>query len=209
MGHAPFSGWLNRTRVLSSLLLAPLWLMFGAANLFAWRKSGHPVGLGAMSLEVLVALLFVLRRDPWVVSRAPWAWISAGVGTFGMILARPDYAPVGGLAALYLGLQLAGAALAGVSFVVLGRSFGLVAANRGLHTRGPYALVRHPVYAGYVLTGAGYLLENPSLRNAVVLTVVFAFQLVRMRNEEECLSADPEYASYRRSVPYRLVPRVY
>ena len=34
--------------------------------------------------------------------------------------------------------------------VVLGRSFGLVPANRGIVARGPYLLVRHPIYAGYL-----------------------------------------------------------
>ena len=36
--------------------------------------------------------------------------------------------------------------------VCLARSFGLVAANRGVQRLGPYRVIRHPIYAGYVIT---------------------------------------------------------
>jgi protein-S-isoprenylcysteine O-methyltransferase Ste14 len=37
------------------------------------------------------------------------------------------------------------------ALAALGRSFGFVAADRGLRASGPYAMVRHPVYASYLL----------------------------------------------------------
>lgn len=40
--------------------------------------------------------------------------------------------------------------------------FGFVAADRGLKTRGPYAVVRHPMYASYLLLQSGYVLRSLS-----------------------------------------------
>jgi protein-S-isoprenylcysteine O-methyltransferase Ste14 len=90
----------------------------------------------------------------------------------------------------------------------LGRSFGIVPANRGVRTGGPYRFVRHPAYSGYVLTGAGYLLENPSIRNACLFAVVTLAQAVRIVEEERTLAGDPAYRAYARRVRSRVVPYV-
>ena len=90
--------------------------------------------------------------------------------------------------------------------VSLGRSFGIVAANRGIRTGGPYRYVRHPLYSAYILTETGYLLENPSLRNWCLFGVVMAFQAVRIVEEERTLAEDPAYREYRRTVRSRVVP---
>lgn len=50
----------------------------------------------------------------------------------------------------------------------LWRSFGLVAAHRGLKAGGLYAVVRHPMYAGYVISHVGYLLVAPSWWNLAI-----------------------------------------
>ena len=86
---------------------------------------------------------------------------------------------------------------------------GLVAANRGVKTGGPYALVRHPAYTGYLIAYLAYTAENPSLRNVVLLTASTAFQLVRIREEERVLTADEGYRDYTSRVRFRLVPYVY
>jgi protein-S-isoprenylcysteine O-methyltransferase Ste14 len=96
-----------------------------------------------------------------------------------------------------------------VSLGTLGRSFGIVAANRGVKTRGPYRFVRHPAYVGYFISYLGYVAENPSAVNVGLLCLSTAFQLVRIREEEQLLSGDASYQSYRATVRYRLIPRVY
>jgi protein-S-isoprenylcysteine O-methyltransferase Ste14 len=193
-------------RVAASLPLAALWVLFASANLATWGTTHRPVGLGATVLELTIAVLFALRRPAWTTSRSVVAWGATVIGTFGMLAARPAYAPVLGLGTLYLGLQLCGAAVAMVAALTLGRSFGLVAANRGVCASGPYAVVRHPLYSGYLLAGIGYVLENPSIRNCVLFLVVAAFQAVRIGAEEDCLSADPAYRRYRERVTRRVVP---
>ena len=193
-------------RVVTTLPVAILWLLFAAANFSNWRATHHPIGLGATALELVVATLFVLRRSPWVVSRSPIAWAAAAIGTFGMLGGRPAYAPVAGLEFLYSGLQIAGACVAAVAVLALGRSFGIVAANRGIRTGGPYRLVRHPLYSGYVLTETGYVLENPSVRNACLFGIVMLVQAIRIVEEERTLGEDPAYQDYCRQVRSRIVP---
>ena len=48
-----------------------------------------------------------------------------------------------------------GLVLVVVGKMALGRSFGIVPANRGVVVRGPYTLVRHPIYTGYLITHVG------------------------------------------------------
>jgi protein-S-isoprenylcysteine O-methyltransferase Ste14 len=193
--------------VLSRALLVLLFGAFAWSNLAHWRSTGEPSGLGITLLEGWVALMFVIRRPAASVSDRRLAWVVAPIGSFAMLLARPEG---GGLPPLLCeAVQLGGIVFALVSLGVLGRSFGLVAANRGVKTRGPYALVRHPAYTGYLITYLGYVAEHPSLLNLALLCVGTAFQLVRIREEEDVLSRDSVYQRYRGRVRYRLIPLVY
>jgi protein-S-isoprenylcysteine O-methyltransferase Ste14 len=106
-------------------------------------------------------------------------------------------------------LQVAGTAWQFSSKAVLGRSFGLLPARRGLVVSGPYRVVRHPIYLGYLIGHVGFLAANFSLRNAAVLALLYAAQVLRIRREEGVLSADPAYLEYRQRVRWRLVPFVF
>jgi protein-S-isoprenylcysteine O-methyltransferase Ste14 len=193
--------------IVSRFGLVGFFLLFAWANYSHWRRTGTPSGLGITVLEGWTAALFLVRRAPDQLSRRPLAWIAAPIGSFAMLLARPG---AGGLPHLLCEvLQMVGLSVAVVSLGTLGRSFGLVAADRGIKTGGPYKLVRHPAYAGYLIGYLGYVLENPSIRNVVLLCVSTVFQLVRIREEEAVLEGDAAYHRYRRAVRYRLVPRLY
>jgi len=79
-------------------------------------------------------LAFLVRRPPSAVSRDPGSWLLASGRSFAGVMFRPAGAhPPWGVAA-GLGLQLAGLAACVMSLLVLGRSFGFVAADRGLVT---------------------------------------------------------------------------
>jgi protein-S-isoprenylcysteine O-methyltransferase Ste14 len=130
-------------------------------------------------------------------------------GTFGGVLYRPSGAhPHWGVTA-GLDLQLIGLAICIVSFLSLGRSFGFAAADRGLKRRGSYAVVRHPIYASYLLLGLGYVLQSISLRNALVMLLVVSCDVGRLLAEERLLSSSGDYDSYRVGVRWRLVPGVW
>jgi protein-S-isoprenylcysteine O-methyltransferase Ste14 len=191
----------------SRALLVILFAGFAWANFQRWRSTGEPSGLGTTLLEGWVAALFLVRRPTAQVSSSRLAWVAATVGSFAMLLARPTS---GGLPELYCeAVQLIGVGLALLSLGTLGRSFGIVAANRGVKTQGPYRLVRHPAYSGYLVAYVAYIAENPSVVNVLLLLVTTGAQLLRMAEEERLLVGDPAYSEYLARVPRRLIPFVY
>jgi protein-S-isoprenylcysteine O-methyltransferase Ste14 len=127
-------------------------------------------------------------------------------GTFTGVWFRPAGAhPAWGVAGGF-GLLLAGLVICIVSLAALGRSFGFVAADRGVKTRGPYALVRHPVYASYLLIQSGYVMQAVSLRNIAVFAVATGCNLCRAVAEERLLSGSPAYHAYQGRVRWRMIP---
>jgi len=193
-------------RPLGDGLLVLLLLGFALGNLEAWLHTGRPTGLGATAFEVMTAAFCIGRSKPLVVTGDWLAWPAALLGAFLMLLARPA---AGDSRPAWEAVQLIGLLLAASSLGVLRHSFGLVAANRGIKTAGLYRFVRHPAYLGYFVTWFGYVGENPTLRNSVLLIVATAFQLLRIRQEEAVLSRDATYRSYRTRVRHRLVPFVF
>jgi protein-S-isoprenylcysteine O-methyltransferase Ste14 len=196
-------------RIVLKTALVVLFLGFAYANFARWHDTGRPVGLGATLLEAFTAMLFVFRRPPLATSTRPLAWISASLGAFAMLGARPVAHPDAGPFAIAEVTQLVGFAIVLVALGALGRSFGIVAANRGVKTVGLYSFVRHPAYTGYLISYLGYVAENGSLRNMLLLVVGTAAQLVRISEEERMLSFDEAYRAYLGRVRRRLIPYVY
>ncbi|VWC19587.1 isoprenylcysteine carboxyl methyltransferase [Burkholderia lata] len=107
------------------------------------------------------------------------------------------------------GWQIVGIALQLFAKLSLGRSFGLLPANRGVVSTGAYRFVRHPIYAGYLLSEIGFLLTNFSTRNLVTIGVWMLLQVGRISFEERVLSEDANYRAYKTQVRYRLIPGVF
>jgi protein-S-isoprenylcysteine O-methyltransferase Ste14 len=91
----------------------------------------------------------------------------------------------------------------------LNESFGVVAANRGVKSRGMYRFMRHPIYAGYFLEAGAFLAQNLSIDNILIMMIWACFQFRRIFVEEAFLAADPDYVAYQKSVPWRLIPFVW
>ncbi|MGF6547374.1 methyltransferase family protein [Paraburkholderia youngii] len=91
----------------------------------------------------------------------------------------------------------------------LGRSFGLLPANRGVVVAGPYRVVRHPLYLGYLVTDIGFLAANFGMHNLIVIVAQWTLQVVRIVMEEQLLSNDAAYREYTRRVHYRLIYGVF
>jgi protein-S-isoprenylcysteine O-methyltransferase Ste14 len=73
---------------------------------------------------------------------------------------------------------------------------------------GPYRIVRHPVYAAFILIGLGLEVLFASPVGLIVVAVECVYYDLRTREEERWLvNQYPEYAGYRRGVPGRLLPR--
>lgn len=109
--------------------------------------------------------------------------------------------PTGGLVLVTLGASLSFA-----SFLSLGRRFGIWPALRGLATRGPYRLVRHPMYLAYVLADIGYNLQEWNSGTALLVMAGWVSLFYRIRAEERILSQNAGWSTYVASVRYRVFP---
>lgn len=90
--------------------------------------------------------------------------------------------------------------------ISLGRSFGLLPANRGVVTTYAYRVVRHPIYLGYLVGHIGFQLGSFDWRNVPLLAALWFFQVLRIFEEEKVLRADPAYLTYMARTRFRLVP---
>jgi len=107
---------------------------------------------------------------------------------------------------LGLVLVLLGACLSFASLLSLGRWFGVWPALRGLETRGPYRLVRHPMYLGYLFADIGYNLYEYNSGTVLMVIAGWAALFYRIRAEEQVLAQDAGWSSYAALVRYRLLP---
>jgi protein-S-isoprenylcysteine O-methyltransferase Ste14 len=164
------------------------------------------IGIVFFVQQTLVAVAYLIRRPARLVSRRPDDWLLAFGGTFAGVLFRPEGRHPGWGIQTGLALQLVGAAIVVASLMTLGRSFGFAAADRGVVMRGPYAVVRHPMYAAYLLLQSGYLLQSLSLRNTAVLLFGMLCNAGRALAEERLLANNKDYRAYRRHVRRRIIP---
>lgn len=172
-------------------------------------KTGHVTGLLLVVGEALVVVLTVVRRKATLVDRS-----AAAACMTALSLAGPPMLRAGHGAALAPDMVTALFSAIGVTIVVigkmsLGRSFGVVPANRGVVVRGPYEFVRHPIYAGYLVTHTAFLAANPTRWNAAVLIVADVALVIRALMEERVLRTDAAYQSYCQRVAWHLLPGVF
>ena len=108
-----------------------------------------------------------------------------------------------------LALVIVAAVLSLASLLALGRSFGIRPALRRLATKGPYRLVRHPMYLSYAIADVGYNLEGWNWGTAVLVLAGWVALIFRIHAEERVLGRDADWERYAASVRYRLLPGVW
>jgi len=108
-------------------------------------------------------------------------------------------------AAAYLGfaLTVCGAALAVSARVILGKNWSAAVTIKQDHEiirRGPYALVRHPMYSGFLLALLGTALALGEVRGLLGLGFVFLGLWLKLRTEEQFLTEQfgARYKQYQR-----------
>jgi protein-S-isoprenylcysteine O-methyltransferase Ste14 len=85
-----------------------------------------------------------------------------------------------------------------------------VGAEQWVISTGPYALVRHPMYAGALVMLLGVPLALGSWWGLLVVVVMAAVIVGRLLDEETYLAKNlPGYPEYQRQVRYRLLPLVW
>ncbi|MDQ2953426.1 MAG: isoprenylcysteine carboxylmethyltransferase family protein [Pseudomonadota bacterium] len=172
-------------------------------------ESGEYLNILLLLSEALVVFFVVLRRRATAISERSIDWFVGFAGTLVPLFALPpEGEPVVPIAFCAI-LMLGGFGLNMSAKLTLLRSFGVVAANRGIKIGGPYRLIRHPMYAGYMLTQLGFLLSGPNFWNACVYALAFGLQVVRILAEERMLNQDPAYRELSVRVRYRLAPFVF
>jgi protein-S-isoprenylcysteine O-methyltransferase Ste14 len=159
--------------------------------------------------EAMIVVLMVFRRRASTVDRSMLAALVTFVSVAGPPLLRPvdTGALLPDLATAFL--TTVGLALVIAAKFTLGRSFGIVPANRGVVASGPYLLMRHPIYTGYLVTHVSFLLAHPTPRNMVLILLADSALVWRALMEERVLEHDERYRDYRSRVGWRLVPGVF
>jgi len=188
-----------------------LWLLITSSDQLDTAKYVD-VGANLASLAFLIVVLgATIFRLKSTQSADGWEpRYSAFMGTF-LTLALVALSPVEAGPAWRLTAIIiitVGGLLSALVLIWLGRSFSITPQARALVTRGPYAVVRHPLYLCEEITVIGVMLLHFSLAAVLIVVVQWIFQLRRMSNEERVLrSVFPEYAGYAARTP-KVIPNI-
>ena len=186
-----------------------LFAMLSMNLLQDFLRTGHVTGMLLLASESLVVILTVARRRAAVVDSSAKAATVTMVSVAGPWMLRT--ADVTAFASDHMTslISATGLLIVVTAKIALGRSFGLVPANRGVVVRGPYGFVRHPIYLGYLISHIAFFLAQPTVWNSAVILVADGTLIARALMEERVLSRDTAYASYCRRVSWHLVPGVF
>ncbi len=191
-----------------------------SANMLGWFLfiAGVVYAAGA----IIVA--YILRRNFWEAQalglvthaeagdRSFW-WLTAGVAAvFFLSPLEFLYLRASGAAADWM--EIAGICLTllgGLTYLWARRSRREQPAGQPLRPAGPYRFLRHPAYAGFLVTGLGLVLGYTSLWGcAALLLILLPAVLWRVHVEERLLLAylGPQFGEYA-SKTKRLIPGVW
>ncbi len=142
------------------------------------------IGLGILALLVFCALD---HRFGW--SRTPgWASIASDILVFGGLMVGLRVLQVNSFSASNIRVE----------------------ENQPVISTGPYAVIRHPMYAGMLVMMVGVPPALGSWWGLAVLALVLPVLILRILEEERTLRADlAGYEDYMHKVRYRLVPYVW
>jgi protein-S-isoprenylcysteine O-methyltransferase Ste14 len=211
--------WLLATVVFGALLFLP------AGTWDYWQGWAY---FAALMVPMTFALVYFLRRDPAMVERRMKmeeratvqrvALALAGVGIYGSVLVAgldrrfgwthvPLPVVVIALVLVPLGYGLMLLVMRENSYA--SRVIEVTEGQRVIST-GPYAVVRHPMYAGGIVMFLATPLALGSWLGLVPCVLMVAGLILRIVDEEKQLRAGlPGYVEYCEKVRHRLIPGVW
>jgi len=204
-------------------------LLFGLAGTMRYWQGWIYISI-FMGASVLTTLDLV-RRDPALLERrlrgGPTAekrpaqriiMVFTSIG-FTALLVVPALDHRFGWSHVPTGVVIAGDVLVAVGFLFIAIVYRVntftaatiqVAKDQTVISTGPYAIVRHPMYASAILYLGGTPLALGSWWGLVAIAAMVPFLVWRLVDEERMLAAElPGYREYMQRVRHRLVPFVW
>ena len=200
---------LHAADLAARLMIGALFTLM-AMNIGAdFLQTGRLTGLLLLASETLVVVFTIFRRSTVVVDRSLWARVLTALSMVGPPLVRPASVMPLAPEVLTVAISICGILVVIGGKLSLGRSFGLMPANRGIVSTGLYRLVRHPIYMGYLVTHTAFVAANPTLWNVAALVVADIALMARAVCEERTLARDAKYREYQQLVRWRVVPGIF
>lgn len=156
--------------------------------------------------ETILVFMFFTRPPSVEFSTSPQDWLWGIVGTYPVMLMQAG----GQEHTAILFIQIPAMLWVIFGYLSLGNSISIIPAHRELKRKGAYRFVRHPLYAGYIVSLLCVLLNNLSLYNAAIIALTYFGTIMRIRREERfLLISNPQYAEFMQQTKYRLFPYIY
>lgn len=199
-------------------LSQPRWLDFAfAASSLWWALAPTivgdevwltPVRLGLMTLHIEVAFLF-LWRGGLIDQGKPREFLLATPSLIlGGLAFKLSPTPVEWPLLATLPFLL-GVVWSAFSLATLGKSFAILPSVRECVSRGPYRLIRHPIYLGESIMLLGCIIAAGGKTWWIFIFFAPAI-FARIHAEESALMRSSEgWRMYSKQVPWRLIPKIF
>ena len=203
------SNWLTPRRLdrTEQVMIVALWTWL----VYRVLQSSNPFSQVALFTETTVLIFVLLRRPTEAISLRFGDWLLAVTATAAPMLVVPTPIPAAMLPFENIAVTMVaiGNVIQVTGKLFLARSFGVAPANRGIKTNGLYRLVRHPIYAGYLMVHLGLVMMMPTLTNFLIYGIGWCAQILRLLAEERLLGQDPEYRAFMTKTRWRLIPGLF
>ena len=193
-----WQAWLFLACYFAASLVVSLWLQRYDPALLRRRMRGGPFAEGERSQKIIMTITSIgfiaLLVVPGFDRRFGWSEMPDAVAIIGDMLLLAGWL---GILAVFRANSYAAATIQ-------------VASGQKVVSTGPYAIVRHPMYAAALLMLLGIPISLGSWWGALVQIALLPALGWRLLDEERLLLRDLEgYAGYRRKVPWRLIPHLW
>jgi protein-S-isoprenylcysteine O-methyltransferase Ste14 len=193
-----WQAWLFLACYFAASLVVSFWLARNDTALLERRMRGGPFAEGERSQKIIMAItslgFVALLVVPGLDRRFGWSSMPGSVAILGDLLLLLGWL---GILAVFRANSYAAATIQ-------------VTSGQTVISTGPYALVRHPMYAAALVMLLGIPVALGSWWGALVVVALVPALGWRLIDEERLLLRDLDgYAEYRRKVRWRLIPHIW